>query len=362
MSQEPIHYTNHHHQFRYFFSTIMTFNSLFLISLCSLNACSDMESLEDEESVEKAYGNESYYDDYNEYDDGTNQEQLLKSDDEEIIDQFLSTDIGQLESGDLTDGSVLVAGTGAAGPAVVLNCSKGALYISAGVATGVLATVFASSGVLVGGGGVAATAPASVPIYATAGGLIGLGLSSSSWASCIAPLARVGFSLIHNGYFSAARGLKAIVSQARQDSRSDTQTYAPSQTQTQTHTDECQSNGRKCDQMTGRYKNNFCNPLNTRRNDLGVNVHDYGICDFGALSCNDLAELARLAAGCWRGRQAVTQRCFGGQADYGHKRAAEYAERDFFSCVDASFQMECGDYSIEDRLDDQAQNAYPECL
>ena len=358
MTQDCLHHHSADHRSRRYTSALIALRGLLLLSMFSLSACSDVESLRDRDSIDKTYGSESYYDDY--YQDDDHQEQAFKADDEEVINQFLSTDIGQLESGDLTDGSLLVAGSNVAGPAVVLNCSTGVLYVSAGVATGVLATVFASSGVLAAGGGVAVTAPASVPIYATAGGLIGLGLSSSSWASCAIPLAKVGLGLIGNGYLSAARGLKSVVSQIYQGARSDDQASAPSQTQTRA--EECQPGGRECDNMTGRYKTNFCNPLNAKRDNLGINIHENGICDFGGLSCDALAEIARLAAGCWRGRQAVTQRCFGGNADYGHAQATEYAELDFFSCIDASMDMSCGDYSLEDRLDDQAQNAYPECI
>ena len=269
------------------------------------------------------------------------------------VDEFLSAQLGSLEMGDLTDGSNVVAGPGY-GPSVVLSCAEGALYVAAGAATGTLATIFAASGVAVGGGGVAVTAPASVPMYAAAGGLIGLGLSTSSWATCIAPLAQVGLGLIQHGYLSAARGLQSIVFEMRRSS--------PSQSQSQSNSGECRQGSRKCGQMTGRYKNNYCNPLNEWRDWLNINVHTHGICDFGGLSCSEIREVAGLAAGCWRGRKAVTDRCFDGQADPGHRKASQYAERDFDSCIDLSFRTGCQDYSIEDELDRQAQNAFPECL
>ena len=165
----------------------------------------------------------------------------LSPEDEAIIKQFLNTDLGELSYKDLSDGSLIVAGPGG-GPEVVLGCTQGTLYVSAGVATGVLATVFAASGVVAAGEGVMAIAPVSVPIYAT----------------------------------------------------------------------ECKLGGKKCGNMTGRYKNAFCNPLNRKRDQLGINIHQNAICDLGDLKCADIVEITRLAEGCWKGRHAVTQRCFNG--------------------------------------------------
>lgn len=328
---------------------------LFLVCIGGLSiACSSIESFTDQESDNKLNsrsGSPGYTDDLiSDFDDPSTP---LSSEDEAIVNQFLNTDLGELSYEDLTDGSVIVAGPGG-GPEVVLGCAQGTLYVAAGVATGVLATAFAASGVVAAGGGVAATAPASVPIYATAGGLIGLGLSASSWGQCVAPLARMGLELISNGYFSVARGLQEVVFQSRRASVSNTQS--------QSTTHECKSGGKKCGDMTGRYKNAFCNPLNRKRDQLGINVHQNAICDLGGLGCADIAEIARLAAGCWKGRHAVTQRCFNGKADPGHRLATEYAEGDFFSCIDLSFDLGCGDFSIEDRLIDQAEQSYPECL
>ena len=276
----------------------------------------------------------------------------------DAVEELLATDIGEIEDGDLTDGSALVAGPGA-GVSVVLSCQEGVAYVTAGVATGVLATVLAASGVVAAGGGVAVTAPASVPVYATAGALIGFGLSSSSWVTCLGAVAQIGLGLIQNGYFSAARGIQSLVSQWSGDATRD-RDQATSGAQSTTST--CRSGTRECNDMTGRYKNSFCNPLNRWRDRLGVDVHANAICDLGGLNCQEIAEVARLAAGCWRGRKAVTDRCFGGQADYGHKLATDYAEGDFFSCIDLSFDLGCGDGGIEDRLFDQAESAYPECL
>ena len=322
-----------------------------------LSGCSDALEVEQNILDKSSYHERSYYDDpyADPYGETSENPWGMHHDDEAVIEQLLAQDLGYLEPEDLTDGSTVVAGPGY-GPSVVLSCQEGALYVIAGAATGVLATVFAASGVVAAGGGVAATAPASVPMYAAAGGLIGLGASSASWGRCITPLARVALGLIQNGYLSAARGIQELVFQMRRGSD------AQSQSQSQSVTDECRGKGRKCNDMTGRYKNNFCDPLNEWRDWLHVDVHEAGICDLGGLSCADIAEIAQLAAGCWRGRQAVTQRCFGGRADPGHQRATDYGERDFFSCVDLSFEMGCNDYSIEDRLDQQAQDAYPECL
>ena len=330
--------------------TMLSICYMMLSIILLLTACGDMQPTEESDVSDKSYTQNSYYEDPYK---GDLYESQLTAEEKALIDQFLAESIGELEFGDLTDGSTIVAGA-ASGPDVVLQCTHGAVSVVAGVAVGTLATVFASSGVVAGGGGAAVTVPASLPLYATAGGLIGFGVSSSSWATCIAPLARMGMGLIYHGYYSAARGLQAIVFQARGESAG--------QSRAQSTTSECKSGSRKCNDMTGRYKNSFCNPLNRWRDQLGVNVHQYGICELGGLSCDDLAEIARLAAGCFRGRQAVTQRCFDGRADPGHKKATDYAERDFFSCVDLSFDMGCGDYSIEDRLDQQAQNSYPECL
>ena len=58
----------------------------------------------------------------------------------------------------------------------------------------------------------------------------------------------------------------------------------------------------------------------------------------------------------------MTDRCYGGRADRGHELATEYAEGDFFSCVDRSFDMGCGDFDLEDRSVDSAENSYQECL
>ena len=90
MSQEHLQHNNHSHPFRYSLPVIVSLSSLLLMSLCFMSACSEVESLEDEESTEKNFGNESYYDDpYGYYED--DQEQFFNADDEEIIDQFLST-------------------------------------------------------------------------------------------------------------------------------------------------------------------------------------------------------------------------------------------------------------------------------
>lgn len=327
---------------------------LFVMTLMSstlLSGCADMST--QSEGADKTFSSSGSYDSLSSDADGdTYGETALSPEDQDTVQQLINTNLGALEDGDLTDGSTLVAGPAYA-PEVILSCQEGVAYVSAGVATGVLATVLAASGIVAAGGGVVATSTASVPVYATAGGLIGFGLSSSSWTTCIGAIASVGLGLIQNGYFSAARGLQSLVLQWSGDRAS---------SGAQSAAQSCRQGSRQCNDMTGRYKNTFCNPLNRRRDQLGINVHEYAICARGGLSCQEVVELARLAAGCWRGRQAVTDRCFGGRADDGHRLATEYAEGDFFSCVDLSFDLGCGDPMIEDRLFDQAESAYPECL
>lgn len=328
--------------------------TLWLTLLLTGCASTSDEQLGSEKASQSPY---DYYEDpYESQDPADAWADAANEADYAAVQQLLAAELGEVEYGDLTDGSIEVAGPGA-GPSVVLSCQEGVAMVTAGVATGVLATALAASGVLAAGGGVVATAPASVPVYATAGGLIGFGLSSSSWITCLAPVARLGLALIQNGYFSAARGIQSLVSQW--SGSSDRDQAASGATSA---TSDCRQRSRECGDMTGRYKNSFCNPLNRKRDGLDIDVHANGICDFGGIGCQEIAEIARLAAGCWRGRKAVTDRCFNGQADYGHKLATEYAERDFFSCIDLSFDMGCGDFGLEDRLFDQAENAYPECL
>lgn len=331
-----------------------------LLTLSVLNlSCSDLGGGGNGDSVDKTYG--SYYDDPNndsysvsdptfEGDTGS----WYSSEEEAYIDELLNAWLGDPEEGDLSDGSVLVAGPGASGPEVILSCSQGTVAVTAGVAVGALATALAGSGVALAGVGASATIPASAPLYAVAGGLIGFGLSGDAWGNCLLGLARLCWGLMTNGYASAARGVQSVV-RANRSSGAFARPTAPSRTA------ECRPNGRHCDNMTGRYHADFCDRVDPTRDFLGIDVHTTGVCDLGGLGCNELSELIRLSAGCWLGRQAVTDRCYDGSADEGHRKAMEYAKRDYNSCLNAFVRGGCGDRSIGDEFQSQARQAFPEC-
>ena len=161
------------------FMARLYFTLLLTLGCISLISCGDAQTSTDD-STEKLLGdyNKDPFGDsygYDEFEDPW----LTSSDEQAVIGEFLSLDLSEEQAGDLTSGEVQVAGP-AFGVEVVLSCSQGTLYLAAGAAVGDLATVFSVSGVLVDGAGVAATAPASVPMYEAAGGLIGLAASSSS--------------------------------------------------------------------------------------------------------------------------------------------------------------------------------------
>ena len=224
---------------------------LLTLGCINLLSCSDVETSPDGSS-EKLLGdyNEDPFESYG-YDEFEEDPWSTSSDEQAVIDEFLSLDLGEEQAGDLTDGEVLVRPV--SGVEVVLSCSRSTLYVAAGAAVGALATVFAASGVLAGGVGVSATAPASVPLYAAAGGLIGLAASSGSWTQCFAGLANLGLQLAFNGYLSVARGLQGVIQRPQRQ-------RTVSGTNTGTSSSECQGGGRQCRQMHDRYKN-FCGPL-----------------------------------------------------------------------------------------------------
>jgi len=338
------------------------------VSSVILSSCSDVMTSEgDDSAVDKTFG--SYYEDpYNDtysvsdpdaYGDQS-ADGWYSEDEEALIDEFLNTWLGDPLEGDLTDGSTLVAGP-ALSPDVVLSCERGVVSVTHGVAVGALATALAASGLSLAGVGGTATIPASVPLYATAGGLIAFGLSGEAWSNCLFGLARLGFALMQNGYWSAARGVQNIVRSNRSGGAL-SRPSAPATTSTSTATAECRPHGEKCEAIKHRYKDVFCAGVEDIRDFLGINVHDHGVCDLGGLSCADLDELMRLASGCWIGRQTMTDRCYDGVADEGHRRATEYAKRDFNSCVRKFRALSCGDAdSRRDAHQQSANESYPEC-
>jgi len=343
-----------------------------LFSLClsvtlSLS-CSDIAgSSSDEGSVDKTYG--SYYDDpYNDQYSVSDPEAFeadgewyYSPEDEMVIDEALSIWMGEGQEGDLTDGSALVAGPGS-GPEVILSCSEGLVTVAAGVGTGALATLLAASGFAFAGVGGTASVPASLPVYATAGGLIGLGLSSDSWFTCIPGLARLAITLWYNGYDSAARGLQSIVRQQR--GAATARPARPSATaRPQAATAECRPGGRQCDDIYNRYKFQHCKASEQLRTDLRLDIHQFALCELGGVTCADLNQLLSSIAGCWVGRQTMKERCYNNTADAGHQQAIDYAKRDFESCINQFRSLGCGDASwFKSRLEEQARSSYPECL
>ena len=316
-------------------------------------SCSETNTVNSDSSNKlfDEYNSDPYLDSSNSFDDdydswGVSQE------DQSIIDEFLAQDLGEPQYGDLTDGEILVAGP-AVGIEVVLGCSEGALYVAAGAATGALATAFAASGVLVGGVGVGATAPASVPLYAAAGGLIGLAASSPSWSQCFVGLARLGFAFIQQGYFSAARGLQTVIQRP---------TRSRSTSGTTTASTECQGGGAKCSQMNRRY-HSFCDPLEDATKFI-TGVWNGDLCKsslfFSNYSCGDLSNMIRDAAACEAGRRLVTQRCYGGRWDSGHVPPWENAKKQLRDCS-TLYRRNCGELPDPQSLQSDAENQYPEC-
>ncbi|MGA0303456.1 MAG: hypothetical protein ACO3K3_05295 [Schleiferiaceae bacterium] len=118
-----------------------------------------------------------------------------------------------------------------------LSCEQGVISVVHGVAVGALATALAAGGLSLAGVGGTATIPASVPLYATAGGLIAFGLSGETWTNCLFGLARLGFALMQNGYWSAARGIQNIV-RSNRSGGAFARPSAPATTSTSTATAE----------------------------------------------------------------------------------------------------------------------------
>lgn len=328
---------------------------LLTLGCINLFSCSDMQTSPDGSS-EKLFGDynedpfgESYG--YDEFEDTWS----TSSDEQAVIDEFLSLDLGEEQVGDLTDGEVLVAGT-ASNVKVVLSCSQGTLYVAAGAAVGALATVFAASGVLAAGAGAAVTAPASVPLYAAAGGLIGLAASSGSWTQCFAGLANLGLQLAFNGYLSVARGLQGVIQRPQRQ-------RTVSGASTGTASSECQGGGRQCRQMHDRYKD-FCGPLESATEAL-TGRWDGGLCTqearfFGRYTCNDLMDFVQQAAGCEAGRRLVTNRCYGGNWDQGHIPPHRNAKNQLRNCSNL-FRSRCGELPDTPRITSDAESQYPEC-
>ena len=330
------------------------------LTLCSMGAlsCSDAQKSSDG-STEKLLGdyNEDPFGDgygYDEFED-TEDPWSTDYDDQTVIDEFLSMDLGEEQAGDLTNGEVLVAGPGSS-VQVVLSCSQGTLYVAAGAAVGTLATVFAASGVLAGGVGVGATAPASVPLYAAAGGLIGLAASSGSWTQCLTGLANLGIQLAFNGYLSVARGLRGVIQRPQRQ-------QAVPGTNSTTANSECQGGGRQCRQMHDRYKD-FCDPLE-EATEVITGRWDGGLCTqearfFNRYSCTDLMDFVWQAAGCEAGRRLVTNRCYGGNWDQGHIPPHRNAKNQLRNCSNL-FKSRCGDLPDTPTITSDAENQYPEC-
>mgnify|MGYP000017617243 CR=1 FL=1 len=332
-----------------------------LAPLC-FTSCSDVNET-DSQSTSKLYSDEnSYWDDYEDnqygspYDDDNSwaqSENDLSANDQALIDEFLAQELGAVEYGDLTDGEVLVAGPGY-GVDVVLACSEGALYVTAGVATGALATVFAASGVVAAGGGVAVTAPASVPLFAAAGGLIGLASSSGSWTQCFGGLAQIGLGLIRQGYFSVARGFQQVL---RRSSPS------ASNSGTAAGTSTCTAGSQACRQMNQRY-HNYCDSLEEATQAV-TGRWNGGLCTqanrfFQRYDCNKLYDLVRDAANCEAGRRLVTDRCYGGQWDQGHLAPWNNAKNQYRRCS-SLYQERCGSLEDYQTIKSQAEDLYPEC-
>ena len=98
------------------------------LALCSMGAlsCSDAQTSSDD-STEKLLGdyNEDPFGDgygYDEFED-TEDPWSTDYDDQTVIDEFLSMDLGEEQAGDLTNGEVIVAGPGSS-VQVVLSCSQ----------------------------------------------------------------------------------------------------------------------------------------------------------------------------------------------------------------------------------------------
>lgn len=329
-------------------------STLIVIScLYSCTGTEDLSSSQNEDKIFGDYSDDSYYHSSEDYFADDDEGWSTTGDDQALIDEFLSYDLGEPQYGDLTDGEILVAGP-ALGVEVVIGCSEGALYVAAGSATGALATVFAASGVLAGGVGVGATATASVPLYAAAGGLIGMAASSASWGQCFGGLANLGLNLIQQGYFSAARGMQSVL---RRPTRSTSMSGATSASA------ECRGGGSKCRQMNNRY-HSFCDPLETATQ-LLTNRWDGGLCTnadryFRNYSCNDLSSMVKNAAGCEAGRRLVTDRCYGGNWDRNHIPPWRNAQNQLRNCSNL-FRQRCGSLPSGDQIRSEAENQYPEC-
>lgn len=324
------------------------FLTLFLALSCSESseiASGSTEKIFDE------YSSDPYLDSSNAFDDGNSQWGISESE-QSVIDEFLAQYIGEPEYGDLTDGEVLVAGPGSS-VQVAIGCREGSLYVVAGAFTGALATLVAGSGLFAAGVGVAGTSTASVPLYAAAGGMIGLAASAPSWTECFGSLAYLGLTLIQEGYFSVARGLQSVL---RKPSRN--QSYAG----TNTASAECQGGGSKCRQMNNRY-HSYCNPLEEANTYL-TGAWNGDLCKsdlfFTNFSCDDLYRMVQDAAGCEAGRRLVTNRCYGGQWDANHIPPWKNAEKLLRQCSDL-YMRRCGNVPSENQLKSDAENQYPEC-
>ena len=233
----------------------------------------------------------------------------------QTIDRLLSLDAGEHSRWDLTDGSVIVAGP-VYGVTAVLACTRGTLYVAAGTVTGVLATTFAAAGVATGPG-VTVTASASVPIFAAAGGLIGLAASSGSWSTCADGLARLGVALFQEGgYDSAVRGLQRLFGY----SPPATTSRAPARTQPV----QAVSSGRTCSDSTFRQLNARKNGL-CKAHERPHSCHDQSLYGWGGTNCAEIQRRITHGSRCVDARRELNNACFGGQghADANGRRTTE---------------------------------------
>ena len=329
--------------------------------VCALGAtvgCADLGTGADGERSERKTGSNGWGDDplYDEspYDEPLWGDENAGEEVDPVVTEFLAQELPRSE--DTSPDALLYAGPGY-GPDVALACAQGTLYVAAGVATGALASTLAVLSVP-SGPGAAALAPSSAGLFMVAGGMIGLGGSLASWGSCVAPVARLGMELIWNGYARVAGDLQGLVLQINA-ALSRPQAGANSETRTRT----CSRS--QCGNMTRRYHQNFCDPLDQWRGDFGLHALDATrLCEAAAgfLDCQDFSSLIDLAAGCFKGRRAVSDRCHPGDLDNGHATAMRIAEQDLNICLDFFQRAGCGDRrSTKNNALKRGEEAFPEC-
>ncbi|MEE2644056.1 MAG: hypothetical protein VYD19_03900 [Myxococcota bacterium] len=335
---------------------------LFLcLLICGLGAtvgCADLGTGPDEERSERktssdGWGGDPLYDESS-YDEPLWGDESTGGEIDPIVSDFLAQELPRSE--DTSPDALLYAGPGY-GPDVALACAQGTLYVAAGVATGALASAFAVLAVP-SGPGAAALAPSSAGLFMVAGGMIGLGGSLASWGSCVVPVARLGMELIWNGYARVAGDLQGLVLQIN---AALSRPQADANTGTRTRT--CSRS--QCANMTRRYHQNFCDPLDQWRGDFDLHALDgTRLCEAAAgfLNCQDFESLIDLAAGCYKGRRAVSDRCHPGDLDHGHATAMRIAEQDLNICLDFFQRAGCGDRrSMRNDAFKRGEEAFPEC-